>query len=116
MLIDLRSLNDIPIVQYALTVYKPLILYSGARASVFARVCVYLCTVHDEVSVIGNPFRRNFDTVADSPSCLLDADVCLPAKLRARGFVTRPDRSNEILIHRFGEREIVVTRAKRLTR
>lgn len=54
---------------------------------------------HDEVIVIENPFRRNFDIVADSLSCLLsDVPACA---------ISQRDEllsQNKILVRRFGEK------------
>jgi hypothetical protein len=69
MLIDLRSLNDMPIVRYALS-------WLTNRRDI-----IYAASAH-HVSVIGNPFCCNFDTVADSLSCQ-PADV-QPAKRERR--------------------------------
>lgn len=43
-------------------------------------LCTYISRTQDEVSVIGNPFRCNFDTLADSPTGILSArrQVSLP--------------------------------------
>lgn len=61
MLINRRSLMICSIVpRYPLACKSPLHYVHCTRTH-----------AHDEVVVIENPFSRNFDIVADSPSCLL---------------------------------------------
>lgn len=67
-----------------------------------ARAPSYVQRTHvHQVIVIENPFRRNFDTVADSPSCLLSD---MPACEMPRGFATRrtalAERNSDALLRR----------------
>jgi len=94
MLIDRWSLNDmLDRTRYPLAACKPPLCYiHRARAHTHS---------HDEVIVIENPFRCNFDTVADSPSCLLSDVPACETRFRNE---TNCSHGTKILMRRFGEK------------
>jgi len=88
MLIDRRSLNDMP--DRTAACKPPLCYIHRARTH-----------SHDEVIVIENPFRRNFDTVADSPSCLLsNVPACLRNAARFRNELLSRNKNSDAPLRR----------------